>query len=113
MVDIDFYSGNLDQPAAFDPRLDVDSDEDIDVDDLNFHIQNFVQTSNGQTGTFVGDMNLDGRVDVLGDAFTLIANLNSTGPYSYGLGDLNADQAVDVLGDAFVLVSNLGLSNDL
>ena len=113
VLDIDFYSGNLDQPASFDPQLDLNGDNEIDLDDMHFHIENYVQTSNGQTGTLIGDMNLDGRVDVLSDAFILIANLNSAGSYSYGLGDLNADRAVDVLGDAFVLVSNLGLSNDL
>lgn len=110
--DIDFYSGNLGQPASFDPQLDLDGDGDIDVDDLNFLIENYVQTTNGQTGTAVGDMNLDGQVNVLGDAFALIANLNSVGPYSYGMGDLNADRTVDVLGDAFILISNLGSSND-
>ena len=113
VLDIDFYSGNLGQPASFDPQLDLDGDNDIDLDDMNFHIENFVQTSNGLIGTFVGDIDLDGQVDVLGDAFALIANLGSAGPYSYGLGDLNADRAVDVLGDAFTLIANLGRSNSL
>ena len=112
VTDIDFYSGNLGQAATFDPQLDLDGDSDIDLDDMNFHIANLVQTSNGQTGTAPGDMDLDGRVDVLGDAFVLIANLGSAGPYSYGLGDLNADRTVDVLGDAFILIANLGFSND-
>ena len=111
VTDIDFYSGNLGQPASFNPEMDLDGDGDIDGDDLNFHIETYVQTSNGQTGTVAGDINLDGQVDVLGDAFALIANLGSLGPYSYGLGDLNADLAVDVLGDAFILISNLGQSN--
>lgn len=111
ITDIDFYSGNLGQPVSFDPQLDMEGDGDIDADDLNFHIETYVQTSNGQIGTLVGDMNLDGQVDVLGDAFTLIANLGLAGPYSYGLGDLNADLAIDVLGDAFILISNLGQSN--
>ena len=57
-------------------------------------------------------MDFDGEVSVLGDAFILVAQLNSTGPYSYGLGDLNADQAVDVLGDAFILIAHLGLDTD-
>ena len=113
VLDIDFYSGNLGQPASFDSQLDLDLDNDIDLNDMNLHIENFVQTSNGLTGTFPGDIDLDGQVDVLGDAFTLIANLGSAGPYSYGVGDLNADGAVDVLGDAFVLIANLGRSNEL
>ena len=112
VTDIDFYSGNLGQAATFDPQLDLDGDSDIDLDDMNFHIANLVQTSNGQTGTASGDMDLNGHVDVLGDAFVLIANLGSAGPYSYGLGDLNADRTVDVLGDAFILIANLGFSND-
>ena len=64
------------------------------------------------TGALIGDMNFDGTVNVLNDAFTLVANLNSTGPFSYATGDLNADQTVDVLGDAFALIGNLGQTTD-
>ncbi|MDA8563299.1 hypothetical protein N9L06_02485 [Mariniblastus sp.] len=67
-----------------------------------------VQT-NGLSGTVIGDVNFDGTVNVLGDAFTLIANLGSSG-VGYWQGDLNADGRVDVLGDAFRLISNLGMS---
>ena len=55
-----------------------------------------------------GDVNLDGTVDVLGDAFALVANLNLSSGTSWSLGDLNADGTVNVLGDAFILVANLG-----
>lgn len=55
-----------------------------------------------------GDVNLDGTVNVLGDAFSLVSNLgNSTGAV-WAEGDLNGDGQVNVLGDAFRLVSSLG-----
>lgn len=57
-----------------------------------------------------GDANLDGRVDVLGDAFTLVSNLGSTTSTAWADGNFNGDGVVDVLGDAFVLVSQLGQS---
>ena len=66
-------------------------------------------SSMGLSGTVIGDMNLDGIVDVLGDAFVLIGNLGQTG-VGYAEGDLNADGRVDVLGDAFRLIGNLGQS---
>ena len=69
------------------------------------------ETSNGQAGTLIGDINLDGSVDVLSDAFALVGGLgNSSGGYANG--DLNADGVVDVLGDAFRLVGNLGQSSN-
>ena len=55
-----------------------------------------------------GDANLDGRVDVLGDAFVLVANLGTNSGASWPTGDFNGDGQVNVLGDAFVLVANLG-----
>ena len=55
-----------------------------------------------------GDITLDGTVDVLGDAFALIANLGLSGDTSWSQGDLDADGTVDVLGDAFILIANLG-----
>ena len=55
-----------------------------------------------------GDANLDGRVDVLGDAFILVGSLGTTSGAAYADGDFNADGQVNVLGDAFILVANLG-----
>ena len=57
-----------------------------------------------------GDANLDGQVDVLNDAFILVANLGQTDAAVWSQGDFNDDGAVNVLGDAFVLVANLGRS---
>ena len=54
-----------------------------------------------------GDANLDGKVDVLGDAFILVANLGTNGGAGWAQGDFNADGNVNVLGDAFILVANL------
>jgi hypothetical protein len=59
----------------------------------------------------LGDLDLDGTVNVLGDAFTLVGSLGST-VVSYSQGDINLDGAVNVLGDAFVLVGNLGRTNE-
>ena len=58
----------------------------------------------------VGDANLDGRVDVLGDVFTLIGNLGVTSGSTWQQGDFNGDGQIDVLGDAFGLIGNLGSS---
>ena len=69
-----------------------------------------VETSNGGEGTFAGDTNLDGAVDVLSDAFTLIGNLGGS-VTSWAEGDFNGDGSVTVLGDAFLLIANLGQSN--
>ena len=111
--DIDFYVGNLDEDATGElAQLDLVEDGTITIADLNFHITTLVETSNGVQGALLGDLDLNGQVDVLGDAFALIANLGSNGPISYGLGNINCDLSVDVLGDAFLLIANLGLNND-
>ena len=68
-------------------------------------------TSNGVTGALLGDINLDGTVDVLNDAFILVGSLGQS-VTSRAQGDLNADGEVTVLGDAFILVSQLGQSTD-
>ena len=59
-----------------------------------------------------GDANLDGRVDVLNDAFILVNNLGATGG-TWTQGDFNGTGTVDVLGDAFILINNLGQSVQL
>ena len=110
--DIDHYVGNIDTTAAGDTiELDLVVDGEITFADLEFHIENFVQTNNEQTGTFLGDFNLDGTVDVLTDAFNLVGGLGNPAT-SYANGDINLDGIVDVLGDAFILIGNLGMSND-
>ena len=60
------------------------------------------------TRALLGDANLDQQVDVLSDAFTLVANLGTTSGATWADGDFNGDSEVNVLGDAFILVSNLG-----
>lgn len=109
--DINYYSGVLGQNAVGDlAELDLDSDGTVTLADHDLHVTTMAQTSNGETGALIGDINLDGTVNVLGDAFILIGNLNSTGAELWGQGDLNADQKVDVLGDAFRLIGSLGQS---
>jgi hypothetical protein len=107
--DLDFYQGKIGQPAFVDTKLDLDQDGMITLDDRNYLIKNFIPTPLG-TGTFPGDINLDGKVNVLGDAFILVGNLGLAGGYADG--DLNGDGIVNVLGDAFILVGNLNMSND-
>ena len=112
LVDLDRYIGNLDTAATGDlEALDLDSDGWVDGDDFQQHYEQLVETSNGRTGTFAGDVNLDGAVNVLGDAFTLVGSLGNS-VTSWGDGDLNGDEIVSVLGDAFLLIGNLGNSND-
>lgn len=106
--DINYYTNNLGQPASFNPLMDLNNDEVISLADHDLHVNTLVQV-NGQSGTFIGDINFDGIVDVLGDAFVLIGNLGSSG-LGYADGDLNADGLADVLGDAFRLIGNLGQS---
>ena len=55
-----------------------------------------------------GDANLDGEVDVLNDAFSLVGNLGTTTGATWAQGDFDGDGDVDVLGDGFILVGNLG-----
>ena len=56
----------------------------------------------------VGDANLDGSVDVLVDAFVVVANLNTTTDLGFLAGDFTGDGQVTVVDDAFILVANLG-----
>ena len=110
--DLDGYVGNLGLTVntALAP-LDLDNDGIISATDVNTHVTTLVQTSNGQVGTFHGDLNCDGVVNVLGDAFALVSNLNRAAT-SYSQGDINFDGTVNVLGDAFILIGRLGQSNE-
>ena len=108
--DIDFYSGNLGMPAMDNlAQLDLNGDNVVTLADHDLHVMTLVQIDGVQSGTLIGDINLDGQVDVLVDAFILVGGLGG-GNSNWGTGDLNADQTVDVLVDAFRLVGNLGSS---
>ena len=111
LADLDQYNGVLDSAATgVFARLDLNADGTVDSEDFENHYTTLVETSNGVKGTFAGDVNLDGVVNVLGDAFALVGNLNNPAT-SWSQGDLNADGTVNVLGDAFLLVGNLGNNN--
>ena len=90
--------------------MDIDSDGTLTQADVDTHVTTLIETTNGVTGTFLGDLNCDGQVSVLGDAFALVGSLGQS-VSSYSDGDLNFDGEVTVLGDAFILVGNLGSSN--
>ena len=106
--DIDAFTGNIDLEATGDlAELDLNLDGFVTLEDHNILVTTLVETSTG-TGTVLGDANLDGTTDVLGDAFALIGNLGSTGGVSWADGNFNADDTVDVLSDAFILIANLG-----
>ena len=109
--DIDSYIGILGMPATG-TLADLNLAEDVTINfaDVEVLVENLVMTSNGQVGTFLGDFNCDGEVDVLNDAFILVNSLGSS-VTSYSDGDVNLDGTVDVLDDAFILVGNLGMSN--
>ena len=112
LLDLDRYNQNIDADAVGAlADLDLDGDGTVGANDFETHYGQLVETSNGQVGTFVGDANLDGTVNVLGDAFTLVANLNQPAT-SWSQGDFNGDGVVNVLGDAFLLVANLGMTNN-
>ena len=93
-------------------ELDLIADGIIDHADVAFLVENLVETENGQVGTFLGDVNFDGAVDILGDAIILVAQLGNAVD-GYDQGDIDLSGTVDVLGDAFILISNLGESNAL
>ena len=112
IVDGDGVAGTEAALGRFE-RMDLDGSGFVDLPDLVMHYTNFVETSNGQVGTFAGDADLNGTVDVLGDAFILVGNLGADeGINSWSQGDFNASEVVDVLVDAFLLVGNLGNSNE-
>ena len=111
--DVDFYIGSLGLFATGElVRLDLDSVGVVTVADHNLHVNALVTASNAVTGRLLGDVSLDGSVNVLDDAFELVGNLGLS-VTSQAQGDLNADGVVNVLGDAFLLVGNLDESTSL
>jgi len=111
LADLDQYIGNIgaDGTGAL-LLLDLDEDGIVGANDFMQHYTDLVETSNGGRGTFAGDANLSGNVDVLGDALILVTNLGSASS-SWSEGDFNGDGTINVLGDALLLVGNLGRNN--
>lgn len=89
--------------------LDLNVDGIVGSDDFEEHFSQLVQIPGVGLGTLQGDINLDGSVDVLNDAFQMVSNLGGA-VSSWSDGDVTGDGRVDVLNDAFALVSNLGMS---
>ena len=111
LVDLDQYNGNIGSLAVGAlAALDLNGNGEVDAGDFETHYGTLVETSNGNIGTAAGDINLDGQVNILADAFALIANLGSS-VNSWSQGDLNGDGIVTVLEDAFLLIANLGFNN--
>jgi len=112
LADLDRFNSNIGANAVgLLSSLDLNGNDTVDQEDFETHYTTLVQTSNGNTGTAAGDINLDGIVNVLGDAIILVNNLGGTSATSWGQGDLDADGRVTVLGDALLLVTNLGANN--
>ena len=113
LADLDRYNSMIGSAAVSSlAELDLNGNRTVDLLEFETLYTRLVETSNGEVGTFAGDVDLDGNVTVLGDAFALIGNLGSQTASSWSQGDLNADGAVDVLNDAFLLIGNLGASNE-
>ena len=98
LLDAAFYTYRLDAASITRGGNSLDGNSDGTGGD-DFTNQHYV--------AIPGDVNLDGTVDVLGDAFALVGNLNSTTNLAWADGNLNGDGRVDVLGDAFLLVGSL------
>ena len=112
IADVDLLISNIGNTSTTAiVAFDLNGDGEINAADLRRLIETLVETDNGFVGSFLGDFNLDGRVGILGDGFTLITNLGRA-VSSYSLGDANGDRSVDILGDGFQLINNLGRSND-
>lgn len=109
--DFSRFADVLGESALFHHCFEMDGDGVITLADHDALITTWANVSSGINGTFIGDLNLDGSVDVLSDAFTLVSNLGQEGTFGYADGDLNADNRVDVLGDGFRLIENLGKSH--
>jgi len=74
--DLDSFTGNLELAATGTlAPLDLNGDGVVTSVDAELHVTTLVATSNGQVGTFLGDLNCDGTVNVLGDAFALVGSL--------------------------------------
>jgi len=110
-LDLNEYAGNIGESATGTlADLNLNTDDVINLEDVQILIADLVVASNGITGTIVGDMNCDGQVNVLGDALILVNNLGNNDAV-YTEGDVNFDGMVNVLGDALILVTNLGMNN--
>ena len=99
--DVDLLYAAYGAIPANDLELDLDSDGEVGDSDRDRLIERIA-------GTRLGDLNFDGSVNVLGDAFALVDSLGAATEVTYARGDINGDGAVNVLGDAFILINNLG-----
>jgi len=97
-LDAGFYTYRIDPNAITSGNVTLDGDGDGIRGDA-FEGQRYV--------ALPGDANLDGTVDVLSDALSLVSNLGATTNAVWGNGDFNADGAINVLGDGIILVTNI------
>ncbi|WP_428388616.1 PEP-CTERM sorting domain-containing protein [Mucisphaera sp.] len=88
--------------SSTDSEFDLDGSEAIDAGDLTFWVETLF-------GSFLGDANLDGEVDLI-DLSNLATNFN--GPAGYAGGDFNADGTVDLI-DLSILATNFGSTNTI
>lgn len=104
IADIDLLLAAL-HAGSVDPIYDVSRDGEVTLDDLNFLITNLVQTSSG-TGTWYGDVDLDGDVDRT-DAAAVSVQFGRAGTPTWASGDWDASGTTD-LADMAKLQANLG-----
>jgi hypothetical protein len=91
-ADIDILADAI-AAGSTDSQFDVNNDSFVDELDLIHHIATLVGRTDGGTGTYRGDFNLDGYVDGT-DLAVLKAGFGLTG-LGYASGNANADEYVD------------------
>ena len=93
-----------------DSAFDLDNDGDADEDDLVYLVEELVELTDGsgRTGTWRGDINLDGLVDAT-DLALLAAGFGAIPPPDnfWGDGNLNCDNLVDAT-DLAIMAEKFG-----
>ena len=92
-------------PAPGDEIYDLDQDNDVDIDDMDFLVHDLVETDVG-AGTEYGDFNLDGKIDTT-DLAILSANFGTGSSWSEG--NASTDFTIDTT-DLTIMALNFGFA---